>query len=62
MITEKPIESVAIRGSGPPFDLLDNSGKFSNFALVQPETMTKHDRHMLTICEAGCLRQLEVVA
>ncbi|MBK8631781.1 MAG: hypothetical protein IPN84_16805 [Sphingomonadales bacterium] len=40
----------------------NNTGEFLDLALVQPVTLTKHDRVVLTICEAGYFERLEAFA
>jgi hypothetical protein len=40
----------------------NNTGEFLGLALGQPVTLTKHDRVVLTICEAGYFERLEAFA
>lgn len=40
----------------------NNTGEFLDLALVQPVTLTKHDRIVLTICEAAYFERLEAFA
>lgn len=55
-------DSTPTRVSVPLTRFHNNTGEFLDLALVQPVTHTKHDRVVLTICEAGYFERLEAFA
>jgi len=59
---EKAADSPPDRVSVPLTRFHNNTGEFLDLALVQPVTLTKHDRVVLTICEAGYFERLEAFA
>ena len=54
--------SAPARVSVPLTRFHNNTGEFLDLALVKPVTLTKHDRVVLTICEAGYFERLEAFA
>jgi hypothetical protein len=58
----KPPKGATARVSVPLTRFHNNTGEFLDLALVQPVTLTKHDRVVLTICEAGYFERLEAFA
>ncbi len=61
-MVEKGREVTRERVSVPLTRFHNNTGEFLDLALVQPVTLTKHDRVVLTICEAGYFERLETFA
>lgn len=54
--------AMSARVSVPLTRFHNNTGEFLDLALAQPVTLTKHDRVILTICEAGYFERLEAFA
>ncbi|MEQ1519383.1 MAG: hypothetical protein ABL931_23145 [Usitatibacteraceae bacterium] len=61
-MAENEPDGAAARVSVPLTRFHNNTGEFLDLALVQPVTLTKHDRVVLTICEAGYFERLEAFA
>jgi hypothetical protein len=61
-MVEKVSDSPPVRVSVPLTRFHNNTGEFLDLALTQPVTLTKHERVVLTICEAGYFERLEAFA
>lgn len=61
-MVENVSDSPPARVSVPLTRFHNNTGEFLDLALVQPVTLTKHDRVVLTISEAGYFERLEAFA